>query len=50
MRHSYVFDVYLHGRYIDTLFYYYKVSATDVKRDLVEHDQYDPLITVRRVK
>ena len=42
------FDVYLHGREIDTVFYSKSanVDADEVKRSLVNHDGYDPMIEV----
>jgi hypothetical protein len=43
------FDVYLRGKLIDTVFYSTGavVDADEVKRSLVNHDGYDPAITVR---
>jgi hypothetical protein len=43
-------NVYLRGKNIDTVFYSptAKVTADEVKRSLVNHDGYDPAITVRR--
>lgn len=51
---NYAFDVFLHGKKIDTVFYS-QMSGTktemenDVKRSLVNHDDYDPDIKVRRI-
>ena len=46
---SRIFDVYLNGRNIDTVFYSRRtnVDAEEVRRSLIEHDGYDPGITVR---
>lgn len=42
------FDVFLRGKEIDTVFYSKdaKVDAEEVKRSLINHDGYDPGITV----
>ena len=47
--HMRAFDVYLRGKLIDTVFYSTGavVDADEVKRSLVNHDGYDPAITVR---
>ena len=50
MRKARMFNVYLRGRCIDTVFYYAAVDAYDVKRDLVNHDGYDSRIVVRRTR
>lgn len=44
------FDVFLHGKEIDTVFYSPNdtIEASEVKRALIEHDGYDPAITVRK--
>lgn len=44
------FDVYLNGKKIDTVFYgnVYPETPEEVKRSLVEHDGYDPAITVEK--
>jgi hypothetical protein len=45
-------NVYLHGELIDSVFYNERceggaiITADDVKRDLIEHDGYDPDIRV----
>ena len=50
------FNVRLNGRLIDTVFYSTdggaKIAAEEVRRGLVNHDGYDPRITVckRRTK
>lgn len=45
-----VFDIYLRGKEIDTVFYgdSPKESAEDVKRSLVNHDGYNSNIVVRK--
>jgi hypothetical protein len=44
------FKVYLRGKHIDSVFYSSnKVTASDVKRSLIDHDNYDPSINVRKV-
>jgi hypothetical protein len=44
------FDVHLRGKIIDTVFYgpKDKVTTAEVKRSLINHDGYDPGITVRK--
>jgi hypothetical protein len=42
------FTVRLHGRPIDLVFYDADMSAEDVKRSLINHDGYDPAITVTK--
>jgi hypothetical protein len=44
------FNVFLKGKNIDTVFYSptAKVTPDEVKRSLINHDGYDPAITVRR--
>ena len=42
-------DVYLDGRKIDTVFDQ-ETDAVEVKRSLVDHDGYDPNITVKKAK
>lgn len=46
------FDVYLHGKLIDTVFYSKSanVTADEVRRSLIDHDGYDPAIQVRAAK
>jgi hypothetical protein len=41
-------NVYLHGKKIDTIFYSTKETADSVKRSLVDHDGYDSGIVVRK--
>lgn len=41
-------NVYLDGRWIDTVFYSSKATRDYVLDSLVDHDGYDPEITVRR--
>ena len=41
-------NVYLYGKCIDTVFYQKSCDSDYVRRGLVEHDGYDPAITVRR--
>jgi hypothetical protein len=43
------FDVYLHGKCIDTVFYSAsaKVDTDEVRRSLIDHDGYDPAIVVK---
>lgn len=43
-------DVYLHGRWIDTVFYDTNVDAWSVKDELVGHDGYDSGIKVARAR
>jgi hypothetical protein len=40
-------NVYLDGDEIDTVFYDANNDAEDVRRSLINHDNYDPRITVR---
>lgn len=42
------FDVYLRRKLIDTVFYPSRDTVDEVKRSLVNHDDYDPDIVVRR--
>lgn len=39
--------VYLRGKHIDTVFFMASCSAEDVRKALIEHDNYDPAITVK---
>ena len=41
-------NVYLNGKLIDTVFYAPDCDAEHVRRGLIDHDGYDPAITVRR--
>jgi hypothetical protein len=41
-------NVYLGGKLIDTVWFDEDMSAEDVRRSLINHDGYDPAITVRR--
>lgn len=41
-------NVYLHGKKIDTVFWVPSADADEVRRSLINHDGYDPAITVRR--
>lgn len=41
-------DVYLHGRKIDSVPYDADCDADYVRRGLIEHDGYDPAIVVKR--
>lgn len=41
-------NVYLHGKKIDTVFCSPTDDAGDVRRSLINHDGYDVSITVRR--
>jgi hypothetical protein len=41
-------NVYRNGRLIDTVFFDADISASEVKRSLVEHDGYPPNIIVRK--
>lgn len=43
-------DVILNGKVIDTVFYTKDCDAEYVRRSLINHDGYDPRITVRRGK
>src|SRR6266850_144422 len=43
-------DVFLRGKLIDTVFYDVDVSADEVRRSLINHDNYNPNIVVRRSK
>jgi hypothetical protein len=43
-------NVYLRGKWIDRVFYYNPtgdLTAAEVMKDLVDHDNYDPAIVVR---
>ncbi len=42
-------NIYLNGHKIDTVFDQ-ETDATEVKRSLIDHDGYDPNITVRKAK
>ena len=46
------FNVYLNGKLIDTVFYHKsnKETCEEVKISLVNHDGYDPLIVVKKVR
>jgi hypothetical protein len=50
MRTMRVFDVFLLGREIETVFYDQDVTTAEVKKSLVNHDGYDPRIVVRERK
>lgn len=41
-------NVYLHGKWIDTVFFAKDCDRDYVLRALIDHDGYDPAITVRR--
>lgn len=43
-------DVILNGKVIDTVFYTKDCDAEYVRRSLINHDGYDPRITVRMGK
>jgi hypothetical protein len=43
-------DVILNGKIIDTVWYTKDCDADYVRRSLVDHDGYNPNITVRRSK
>jgi hypothetical protein len=43
-------DVYLNRKRIDTIFYTADQAAEDVRRSLINHDGYDPGITVRKAR
>jgi hypothetical protein len=47
---SHAWNVYLHGRLIDTVFYTADCDADYVRRSLINHDGYDAGIVVRRKK
>lgn len=42
------YDVFLRGKEIDTVFYSLAEPAEDVRRSLIGHDGYHPLIVVKR--
>ena len=42
------YDVFLRGKEIDTVFYSMAEPAEDVRRSLIGHDGYHPLIVVKR--
>jgi hypothetical protein len=48
MIRSEAWDVYLHSRKIDRVFYVPGMLADDVRRGLINHDGYDPAIIVRK--
>lgn len=39
------YDVYLHGRWIDTV-YFIRCTTEEVRRSLIDHDGYSPSISV----
>jgi hypothetical protein len=41
-----IWNVYLHGKMIDTVHYFCNVDENEVLQDLIEHDGYDPNITI----
>jgi hypothetical protein len=43
-------DVYLDGKLIDTVWFTSDCNAEYVLRSLIEHDGYDPAITVQKAK
>jgi hypothetical protein len=45
-----LFKVYQHGKQIDGVFYNAGYTAQEVKKSLIEHDGYDPDITVIKSK
>lgn len=45
-----VWNVYLHGKKIDTVFTISKMSQVDVLLSLINHDGYDPCIVVKESK
>ncbi len=47
MAHT-AWNVYLNGKLIDTVFYDADIDADTVRRSLINHDGYDPGITIRR--
>lgn len=49
MAHT-AYNVRLDGKLIDTVFYCDKGAKEEVKRSLINHDGYDPGITVTEVK
>jgi len=44
------FRVYLNGEVSDTVYFDEGMSESEVKRSLIEHDGYDPRITVKKVE
>ena len=49
MAHT-AYNVRLDGKLIDTVFYSDKGAKEEVKRSLINHDGYDPSITVTEVR
>lgn len=47
MKHQ-AWNVYLNGKLIDTVFFDADIERDAIIRSLIEHDGYDPGITVRR--
>lgn len=45
---SQTFDIYLHNKHIDTVFFDEDMTAEEVKRSLINHDGYHPKIVVRK--
>jgi hypothetical protein len=43
------YDVYLNDELIDTVFYSTNEPWIEVKRSLIDHDGYDPMIIVKKV-
>lgn len=50
MRANIAWDVYLDDTYIDTVFYTPDCNAEYVRKSLIDHDHYNPRITVRKAK
>lgn len=46
---THAYKVKLNGKEIDMVFYAVKQSKEEIKRSLVDHDSYDPNITIHRV-
>ena len=42
------YNVYMNGRKIDTVFWVDNSTSEEVKRNLIDHDGYDPSINVRQ--
>jgi hypothetical protein len=43
-------NIYLNNELIDSVFFTKKTTAEEIKRSLVQHDGYDPLIEVKEEK
>lgn len=47
MKKIFAYDIYLDNQYLDTVFYSIREPSKEVYNSLVNHDGYDPAISVR---